>query len=203
MPSVHRARHVHRDHHVQLALGVRVAHERRIHPRRHVPVDAPDVVARAVGLVLVEVEARAAQRALIRADPLVADLLRRCTPRCSGARASRAPGIMGWPPPAAAPSGSRRRSTFSACARTVRAMRWRAVSQKISLTSSGSTYVRPCRNAVTRASASRCWYERGDMPSSSSSFRSPRPTSSGVARRAAEPDDVFEDLVVDVDTACG
>ena len=70
----HRSRHVHRDHHVHLALGVRVAHERRAHPRRHVPVDAPDVVARPVGLVLVEVEAGAAQRALVGADALVADL---------------------------------------------------------------------------------------------------------------------------------
>ena len=43
------------------------------------------------------------------------------------------------------------------------------------------------------ASASRCWYERGEMPSFSSSLRSARPTLAGLSRRASEADDVFED----------
>src|SRR4051794_37327482 len=51
-----------------------MADERRTHPRRHVPVDPPHVVSRPVGLMLVEVEAGTAQRALVGADALIADL---------------------------------------------------------------------------------------------------------------------------------
>ena len=131
----HRARHVHHDHDVHLAFGVRVAHERRAHASRHVPVDAADVVARPVRLVLVEVEARAAQRALVGADALVADL----APRRHLDVAQLAHHVLGdhgIGTAAAAPAGSRRRGRSPAWARTVRAMRCRVASEKISFTSS-------------------------------------------------------------------
>src|SRR5262249_20257234 len=152
--------------------------ERRAEPRGDVPVDPADVVPRAVRLVLVEVEPRAAQRALVRADALIADLLlgedldvpellhHVLRDHGIGTAGSRS-------------FSSASASTPSACARTVRAMRWRVASQKISFTSPGRTHVRPLRNAFTRLSASRCWYERGEMPSSSISFRSSRPALDG------------------------
>src|ERR671924_1956826 len=71
-------------------------------------------------------------------------------------------------------------STPSASARTLRTRRWRATSGKIDFTSAGVTKSRPSKNAVTRASASTCWNERGDNPSVISSLTSASPTSAGV-----------------------
>src|SRR6185295_5481443 len=154
--EAHRARQIHCDHDVHLALGVSMPHERRVHPRGHVPVDPPDVVPRAIHLVLVEVEAGAAHRALVGADALVADLPRGLELDV----AELLHDVFGDHGIGTAASSSSRMAsalTFSAWARTVRAMRCRVASRKISFTSPGSAHVRPCMKALTRASASRCW----------------------------------------------
>ena len=136
--ELHRSRQVHRDDDVQLALGVGVAHVRRVEARRDVPVDTPHVVAGPVRQMLVEIEARAAQRARVRADAEVADLLRGVELDV----AQLAHDVLGDHGIRTALSRSCRiasASTFSACARMLRAIRCRAASQKISLTSPGST----------------------------------------------------------------
>ena len=52
-----------------------VPHVRRVHPRGDVPIDPPYIVTLPVRLVLVEVEAGAAQRARVGADAEIADPL--------------------------------------------------------------------------------------------------------------------------------
>src|SRR5688572_22600190 len=99
-----------------------MAHERRVHAGRHVPVDPADVVAGPVRLVLVEIEAGAAQRALVRPDALVADL----PPGRDLDIAQLLHHALGDHGIGTAVSRSSRMasaSTFSAWARTVRAMR--------------------------------------------------------------------------------
>src|SRR5215211_5847268 len=94
----------------------------RSHPGGHVPVDPANVISGPILLMLVEIEARPAQRTLVRANPLIADLL----PRIELDVAKLAPDVLRHHGMGTALSNSPRISsawTFSACARTVRAMR--------------------------------------------------------------------------------
>src|SRR5262249_46230202 len=96
--------------------------------RGHVPVDPPHIVAVPVGLVLVEVEAGAALRARVRTDAQVADAL----PRVHLDVAQLPHDVLGDHGIGTASSSSPRiwsASMLSACARPVRALRWREASE--------------------------------------------------------------------------
>src|SRR5207237_9311508 len=108
--------------------GVRGTNVRGVHQRRHVPVTPPDVVSGAIRLVLVEIEPRPAQRARVRADPERANLLRRVdldVAQLAHHRFRDHGMATAWRMSPRISSGS----TFSACARMLLAMRWRAASQ--------------------------------------------------------------------------